>query len=165
MINEDIVFIETFYKELEENNIKYCVLRNCDEIINGNAHDIDMTVDIDKIDKMYHILMKTSQYLGWKMHLSSGNLHDKNNIKCYHFYKIVEGKPILLHFDIFPTFTWNGIVLLSNNDLLDSVEIDTIYHRANNGIEAVTKLFIRFLHEGFIKNKYKNYIKDIFEKE
>ena len=165
MFREDVVFVESFYKELKKNDIKYCILRNSDEIIEGNAHDIDMTIDMSKIDKAYFILIKTAKLLGWKMHLKTGTLDDENNIKCYHFYKVIEGKPILLHFDIFPTFTWKGIVLLSNEDLLENIEIEPVYNKSNPGVESVTKLFIRFLHQGTIKDKYKDYIKYIFETE
>lgn len=41
----DIEFVESFYKRLEEEKIDYCILRNVEEVINGDAHDIDMVVD------------------------------------------------------------------------------------------------------------------------
>lgn len=163
MIKEDTFFVECFFKKMKEKNIAYCILRNSEEVALGDAHDIDMTVDINRIDQVYFLLMETAKELEWKVHLKMGNLDDKNNMKSYHFYKIKDSKPILIHFDIFPTFTWKGMVLLSNNDLLDNIKYRDIYTSANDGIESVTKLFIRLLHNGYIKEKYKEYIKMVFE--
>lgn len=166
-MKEDILFVESFYKELIQQNIKYCILRNADEVERGDAHDVDMTVDDDCLKKAEVILMSVAAALGWKLHIKTGSAKDKYNIKCYHFFRVVndaedDDSIQIVHFDIFPSFTWDGYVLLSNNTLIHGIDESSVYHKADPAVEAVTKLFIRLLHNGYIKEIYKEYIKAVF---
>ncbi|WP_418747612.1 hypothetical protein [Frisingicoccus sp.] len=164
----DILFVESFYKELEQQNIKYCILRNADEVEQGDAHDIDMTVEDGCLQIVEKILLSVAQKTGWKLHIKTGDAKDKYNIKCYHLFKVVSDAKgadtiQIVHFDIFPTFTWNGYVMIDNAILIHGIDESNIYHRADPAVEAVTKLFIRLLHNGYIKTKYKKYIKETFD--
>lgn len=167
-MREEILLVEAFFKKLKKQNIKYCILRNTEEIESGNAHDIDMTVDDDYLKAAEDILLSVAESMEWKLHLKTGSARDKYHIKCYHFFKIVkdtvgDDSVKIAHFDIFPTFTWNGYVMLDNDTLIYGLDDSNIYHRANPAVEAVTKLFIRLLHNGYIKEKYKEYIRNVFE--
>lgn len=163
----DILFVEAFFKELKGQNIKYCILRNADEVERGDAHDIDMTVDENFLKKTEDILISVAKEQGWKLHIKTGSSKDRFDIKCYHFFSVIEAQEKnsiqIVHFDIFPTFTWNGYILLDNGALTQGIDESTIYHRADPVIEAVTKLFVRLLYNGYIKEKYKQFIKDVFE--
>lgn len=164
-MNIDIEFVEAFYSRLEEENIDYCILRNVEEVINGDAHDIDMTVDSARLIDSESILFTTASDLGWKIHIRTGSSKDSVNIKCYHMFKIFENKIHIVHFDFFPTFSWSGYVLIDNKTLLDNTDKKTIYHMAAPEVEAVTKLFIRLLHNGYIKSKYKKDIVTVFREK
>ena len=164
----DILFVESFYKELEQQNIKYCILRNADEVEQGDAHDVDMAVDDGCLQETEKILLSVAQLKGWKLHIKTGSVKDKYNIKCYHLFKIISDEKCadtiqIVHFDIFPTFTWNGYIILDNDILIHGIDESSIYHRVDPAVEAVTKLFVRLLHNGYIKTKYKEYIKAVFE--
>lgn len=158
----DIEFVESFYKRLEEGKIDYCILRNVEEVINGDAHDIDMVIDSSRLIASENILFTTASDLGWKVHIKTGSCKDAINIKCYHLFKISENKIHIVHFDFFPTFSWNGYVLIDNKTLLANVDKKTLYHTAAPEVEAVTKLFVRLLHNGYIKSKYKRDIVAVF---
>lgn len=153
-MNCDGEFIKEYFTELEKADIKYCILRNAEEVEAGDAHDVDMTVELSSMSQAFDIMDQTAVRLGWKMHMMTGTKKDPVNIKCMNFFKIVDGKPILVHIDFFPTCTWQGMVLLDNQAMIDQIDTTNIYHRANCGIEAVTKLFIRLLHNNYIKEKY-----------
>ena len=158
----DIEVVETFYNRLEKEKIDYCILRNVEEVINGDAHDIDMAVDSERLIDSENMLFAIASDLGWKVHIRIGSCKDNINIKCYHMFKISENKIHIVHFDFFPTFSWNGYVLLDNKTLLDNTDKKTIYHTAAPEVEAVTKLFVRLLHNGYIKSKYKKDIVTVF---
>ena len=147
---------------IREEKIDYCILRNVEEVINGDAHDIDMVVDSSRLITSENILFTTASDLGWKVHIKTGSCKDAINIKCYHMFKISENKIHIVHFDFFPTFAWNGYVLIDNKTLLANVNKKTIYHTAALEVEAVTKLFVRLLHNGYIKAKYKRDIVAVF---
>ncbi len=164
----DIDFIEEIFSNLESTGIKYCILRNADEVASGTAHDIDMTLDSGRLLQAEEILMRAAKALGWRLHLRMGSTRDSVNIKSYHFYRLTDNYEkdckniFIVHFDIFPTFVWNGRILLENRHLLESVDTSTIYHRASPPIEAVTELFVRLLHNGYVKDKYKPFIRRVF---
>ena len=162
-MNCDSVFVKNYFTALEKENIKYCILRNADEVENGDAHDVDMTVELRSMRQAFDIMKSVAENLGWKMHMMTGDIRDKINIKCMNFFKVVEGKPILVHFDFFPTSTWSGMVMLDNETLLEGIDCSTIYHKANPAVEAVTKLFIRLLHNNYIKEKYIPFIFEVFQ--
>lgn len=156
-------FIESVFSRFEKEKIQYCVLRNVEEVIQGDAHDIDMAIDSRYQKEANNFLLEIAERLGWRCHIKTGSMKDKTYIKSYHFYNSDNWIKIV-HIDIFPTFNWNGYILLSNSDLLEGAIVDTVYHRASCSVEAVTKLFIRLLHNGKIKEKYQDYIFDVFSK-
>lgn len=160
--NKEIIFVEEFFKRLEEQKIAYCILRNADEVKQGDAHDIDMAVDEKHLADFENVLKECGDEFGWKLHSKSGTAKDRYNIKCYHYYFIDSEKIYIVHIDVFPTFNWNGYVLLDNSVLIEEIETDSVFHKANPAVEAVTKLFIRLLHNGYVKTKYKQYIQEIF---
>lgn len=162
-MNCDNEFVKNYFVALEKENIRYCILRNADEVENGDAHDVDMTVELKSMRRAFDIMKSIAENLGWKMHMMTGDIRDKVNIKCMNFFKVVEGKPILVHFDFFPTSTWSGMVMLDNSTLLKDIDCSTIYHKANLAVEAVTKLFIRLLHNNCIKEKYIPFIFEVFQ--
>lgn len=162
--NINIKFVETLFERLKSQNIRYCILRNADEVERGDAHDIDMTVEEEHTQDFEKLALEVAQTQGWRLHLKTGSAKDTINIKCYHFYKAENSKIHIVHFDVFPTFSWGGYMLLDNAVLINNIDTSSLYHKSSPEVEAVTKLFIRLLHNGYIKSKYKEYIKSVFEK-
>lgn len=159
----NIRFIKSFFEELNLNNIRYCILRKLNEILKGEAHDIDMVVDYKKINKVKDILEKLSKKYGCKKFLEL--IKDNGNLTAIHFFLIDDAKNIyIVHFDLFKTFSWNGIVLIDNEKLLEKRICDNGIYLCNRSIEAITKLFSRYLYQGYIKNEYKNDISLLFLK-
>lgn len=160
-------FIMAYFTELEKQEISYCVLRNVEEVISGDAHDIDFTVDITRMKEAANVMKQIALDYGWVLHFNSGDMDDKKNIKCLHFYKCddVNRKIEIAHFDIFPVFTWEGFKLLDNAQLLDGRNVYMGIYKASDTVESVTKLFIRLLHNGKIKDKYKPAIKAVFSSQ
>ncbi|MCD7862796.1 MAG: hypothetical protein LUG61_04635 [Lachnospiraceae bacterium] len=163
-MNYEVDFVKAIFKAFEKENIEFCVLRNADEVESGDAHDIDMTADADRLVDVENIMLRVADECGWKMHIKIGSPKDKTNIKCYHFYFADESKKEIhiAHFDVFPTFAWKGYVLLENLCLINNIDSGSEIHKSDASVEAVTKLFIRLLHNGYIKSKYKEYIQVVF---
>lgn len=157
-------FIMAYFTELEKQGINYCVLRNVEEVISGDAHDIDYTVDISRMKEAADLMRRVANEYGWVLHFNSGDINDKKNIKCVHFHKCDDTtKEIeIAHFDIFPVFAWEGFTLLNNSVLLNGKKNYMGIYKSSDEVESVTKLFIRLLHNGKIKDKYKPAIQSVF---
>lgn len=153
----NLLFLHAFFSDLQEKGIKYCILRNADEVKAGTAHDVDMTVDVARLEETETILANTAAKQEWKLHLKTGRAADKHNIKCYNFFLLDEEarKISIVHIDIFPTIAWNGFELLPNHALLAGRRLNGLFPAAGEETEAVCNLFTRLLFNGYIKEKYK----------
>lgn len=164
-MKETTAFVEGLYQKYIDNGIRYCILRNVEEVEQGDAHDVDMTVDVKRMLEAEMLILQHAEKTGWKLHIKTGSAKDTLNIKCYHFYKVVNNEIHILHFDFFPTFMWKGYILLDNAQLLANMDESTLYHCASPAVEGVTKLFIRLLHNGYVKDKYKAKIQFVFQED
>lgn len=160
----ELCFVKGFFRELQNQGISYCILRNVDEVIRGDAHDVDMTIDAEMLPKAEATLADTAKQNGWKLHLKTGDISDRYNIKCYHYFRIDEEKEQIhiVHIDIFPTFSWKGIELLPNQVLISDIQPSDLFPKAADYIEAICNLFTRLLFNGYVKDKYKNDIQNTF---
>ena len=161
----NIKFIETFFSKLRQNQIEYCIIRNAEEVQQGDAHDVDLTVDENQLIKTHELLSSIANELGWTPHLITGRQQDKVNIKCYNYFYIndSEKKIYIVHIDIFPVYSWRGYEILPNSLLLKNINKDTIYHKLAPETEAVCNLFVRLLYNGKIKDKYKPKVLTTFQ--
>lgn len=157
----DIAFLQELFIRFEKEEIPYCVLRNSSEIINGDAHDIDMVVESKSFATVREILANVSQDK-WKIHCTSEK--DNGNLVAIHLYNLDNGKPILIHFDFFHSFGWNGYKLISNEQLLKGRKKREWLYEASYPVQAVTMMFSRYLYHGYIKGEYRNFIKLVFKK-
>lgn len=160
----DLIFLKTFFSSLQSKKIQYCILRNVEEVKQGDAHDVDMSIDAEKLQEAEELLIDTAQSLNWNLHLKTGSSKNKYDIKCYHFYYINEqNREIhIVHLDIFPTFQWKGYELLSNKTLLTATRSDGLFLTTSAEAEAICNLFTRLLFNGYIKDKYKDSIQKVF---
>lgn len=161
---EDLAFITEFYASLTAAGIAYGILRNAEEVAAGDAHDVDMTVDVTRQKEAEKLLYATARKLGWQLHLKTGSAGDKYDIKCYHFFKVVGGETDLhlIHIDIFPVFSWNACILINNAEMLEAGDKEGIFRRIAPAAEAVSKLFVRLLYSDYVKEKYRPSIQQMF---
>ena len=161
----DMELIESFFTLLNDRGIDYGIMRNAQEVAEGDAHDIDMCIRDSRMQEAETLLNKQAERLGWKLHLKTGSSSDLSNIKCYNYHYVDKDtqRIYIVHIDIFPTFAWKGYELLSNDILLEEVQGNSLYHRIAPEAEAVCNLFVRLLYNGKIKDKYKPSILQIFQ--
>lgn len=160
----EIIFTESFFSAMAEKGIRYAILRNADEIRCGEAHDIDMAVEVSRMAEVQQCLFAAAVSHGWVLHYKSGTLCDPYHLKAYHFYHIGadETDIRLIHFDCFATFGWGGVVAIGNATLLEGTDESTLYHEAHPAVEAVIDLFARLLPYGYVKEKYRKRVQTFF---
>lgn len=158
----DIAFLQKLFIRFEKEEIPYCVLRNSSEILNGDAHDIDMVVESKSFSTVREILANVSGDQ-WRIHYASEK--DNGNLVTVHLYSIDNGKPILVHFDFFDAFGWNGYRLISNEQLLKGRKKRQWLYEASYPVQAVSMLFSRYLYHGYIKEKYRSFIRQVFKNQ
>lgn len=161
-----IRFVEACFRAFENKGVAYCIMRNADEVVAGDAHDVDLAVDDTKLAQAETCIFRTAEELGWKILFRTGSARDKYNIKCYNFYQMQpDGTPALAHIDIFTSFVWCSHILIDSRHTLQGMDTSTLYHRISPVTEAVTKLFVRLLYNGYIKRKYVPHITEVYRAE
>lgn len=161
----EITLTESFFSALAERKIRYAILRNAEEIRRGEAHDIDMVVEASRMAEVQQCLYAAARRLGWCLHHQAGTLCDPYHYKTYHFYRVGadETDIRLIHVDCMMTCGWNGIVAVGNETLLADADESTLYHEVHPAVESVISLFTRLLPYGYIKDKYRERVRNFFE--
>lgn len=159
-MRKDIEFIKSFFFELSRNKIKYCILRKADLILTGEAHDIDMVIDFSRMEEVMKILENLSTNMGWNLFFKSTK--DNGNLITIHYYIEFNKSIEIVHFDFFKNFSWNNIPLIKNEQLLYKSTCENGIYSCSKENEAITKLFSRYLYNGYIKEEYKVDIVDIY---
>lgn len=160
----DVLFIESYFNHLIQHGIDYCIMRNAEEVEQGDAHDVDLVIRDTQLKLAEKILYNLAEQKNWNAHLQTGLSSDNYNIKCYNYYYISEkeNKIFIVHIDIFPVFAWKGYEILPNYILLENINKKSIYHSMEPEVEAVCNLFVRLLYNGKVKDKYKPKISETF---
>ena len=161
-MQSDIGFVKKLFLCFEQEKVSYCVLRNSGEIISGDAHDIDMAIDFECFPLVCKIINDIAG-TEWKIHYISEK--DNGNLVAIHLYKIDHDIPVLIHFDFFQSFGWNGYSLISNGGLLKDRKKKEWLYEADYAVQAVCMLFSRYLYHGYIKEKYRDFIQQAFENQ
>lgn len=159
-MTKDVEFIKNIFRLLDSNKIQYCILRNEQEIISGDAHDIDMVVENSNFSNFSKLLTQQAFQCGWKFNLIMQK--ENNTMWGVHLFSVESGIPLLLHFDVIDTYGWNGYSLISNKKLLEDRKKVGWLYVASDAVQTVTMLFSRLLYHGYIKEKYRDYILRVF---
>lgn len=147
-------FIENCFRAFVQHKVTYGIMRNADEVERGDAHDVDLAVSIAHLQTAEDCLFRVAEEMGWKLLFRTGSAKDKHNIKCYNFYRLHEGAPVLAHIDIFTSFMWKAYTLLDNECIVSHIDTSSLYCRISPAAEAVDNLFHRLVYNGAIKRKY-----------
>lgn len=157
------IFVEACFQAFERLRIPYCIMRNAEEVEDGDAHDVDLIVCETKLREAEECIFQIANQQGWKILFRTGSPGDIYNIKCYNFYKILEdGTPALAHIDILASFVWCSHILIDSRHMLEGVDSSTLYHRIAPVPEAVSMLFGRLLYNGYIKRKYTPRVAEVY---
>ena len=155
----DVLFFKSLCNELEKKNIKYAINRKAEQINSGNFNDIDWTVDYRKIDEFYDILSDLCVKYDWKIFMNI----KKQGFETIHLFNYSNNRVLLLHFDLFNSFMWDGIELINNEELLQNIVKIDGYNSISPVLEAIIKLLTRLLFNGYIKEEYKQDILNVFK--
>lgn len=159
-------FVERCFLAFVQQGISYGIMRNAEEVERGDAHDIDLVVNVHQLRAAENSLFRIAEQEGWKLLFRTGASWDRYNIKCYNFYtNDADGSPVLAHIDIFPAFAWESYILLDNEYLMQNLDTGSLYHRISPIAEVVSKLFVRLLYNGAVKRKYIPHIEQVFSEQ
>lgn len=143
--------IKDFFKNLNNEKIRYAVLRNYELLPEANdSKDIDIVVAPDNLRKVVTILKKTAQenayQLIWKNEL--------DYLEGFVFVKIDGDSVYSIKLDIFNGFEWRGCSYMNYNLILDSAVDYNGFRVPIKAHEAFIMIVYYVLYAKTIKSKY-----------
>mgnify|MGYP004459834485 CR=1 FL=1 len=136
--------------ECETSRIKYCVLRNYEEIPNNIGHDVDILVAA----KDYLALVEIIGGTRGKFAVSIKKIWDKDGFYTYILYSFEEGEMCQLKLDIWIDLRWRGISWIDTDYILENREKCGITYRPSPGCEAAVSMLKELVGGGDIPEKY-----------
>lgn len=141
------------FERFENEQIKYAILRKVKEIMEGKAHDIDMVIEKTKVKEARKFLLRVAAECGWMLVMESWK--DSGNLLTIHFASVSECDIAIVHFDLFLNFSWNGYLMLENEQLLEGTKKRHGAYCVSDTVEMTTKLISRYIYHGKVKEEYR----------
>lgn len=156
----ELEFIKEIFDSFDDKEIPYCILRNADEILEGDAHDIDLVIEPAQYLEAIKLIDEICCRCRWRRHFEAER--DGGNVVSIHFFKLDDCSPTIVHLDIHRAYGWDGCSLINSSLLLKDRKKNQWLWEASDEVQAVTMLFSRLLFHGYIKGKYRPYIHETF---
>ncbi len=159
MISE---FLYTFFKELNNNNIRYCILKNHDKLSQENGNDLDIWVDGEHSTKLKKILFTCCARLNYSVIRPNVSPRIGGNAEGK-YYVVSNNSPFkVLHIDIWTYLYWRGIPIIDINKISKYIKYDGKgYKFLSSNISIYISLLNDILHKKKIRAKNKIKIKEI----
>ena len=149
--------VSTAFTRWKEADIPFVVLRNYQQLPHTTGHDVDVLVAPREIFRAEHILIESARDAGF--HLSNRAKFSPISLFFFNPETLAQSQ-----FDLFHTLNWRGLTLLPARAVLN--------WRVNRGLfdiphpvhEAINNLMGRQIYHGYVKDAYKEFIHDIFER-
>jgi hypothetical protein len=137
--------------------IAFVVLRNYQQLPHTTGHDVDVLVAPGQIAEAERILIESARAAGF--HLS--NRAKFSPISLFFF------NPETLdqsQFDLFSSLNWRGLTLLPARAVLNWRVDHGLFDIPHPVHEAINNLMGRQVYHGYVKESYKTFIHDVFER-
>lgn len=140
-----------FFKELENKNISYCVLRNYDDLPYYTNNDVDIWVE--NISEAEAVLRKAAQKNNLQiiMRMKRGGI-------CNYWYASLDGCATVIHIDLLTSLQWRNTFLIEPEIIKNNLIKFKEFFIPNKTYEGVYILLSGLLTRGEIKEKYQGKI-------
>lgn len=148
-------FLNRFFKDLESNDVDYCVLRNYQnlpEINEGN--DIDVLVSQENLKKILNILQSYKD-------LEITGVVARSYVHNVFIFGVEWGEFRSIQLDFITELSWKGQLFLDVKDVLSDRLTYKNFYIPSPIDEAIVSFFTSLLYGAFIKEKYLDRISHI----
>ena len=150
--NSMVDYLTDIFKELNDSNINYAVLRGYETLPYEVSHDIDFGVHVDDLTLMIEILDKVSSQNGYKLVYKS----TRKDIVQLYFYS--NGNCLKL--DLLTGFSYKGLKYLEMKEVLQQTKIHNGIKVLNEDAEVSLSFLKEFLHNGWIREDKLDILKE-----
>ena len=156
-------FLSRFFVKLNDAGIKYCVLKNYDQLPLHVGNDVDMWVGQGAQERFCEILSSVAKDLEWNRIAYSPRLKYKG--EGDHFF-VNEDLSEIIHIDLWSYINRRGVRYLNESVLADHLCLhENGFYIPSPGLEASILLLKDLIYQGKIFEKYHERITLLIKKE
>ncbi len=143
-----------YFNVLEDNNIKYCVIGNYEQLPQYTTNDVDFWVE-DK-EKAEKLLLSLAKELNIKLYMQNKTANGTNN---YFYYKHDNRSIEIIKIDLMSETAYKSIIPIVKSEVIQSNRKKyKNFYVANELIEGIMHLFYPLVTFGIVKEKYRDKI-------
>ncbi len=156
-------FLSRFFTKLNEAGIKYCVLKNYEQLPLHVGNDVDMWVKEGFQGKFREILLSVGRDGGWNMIAHSPRLKYKGEGD---YFFVNQDLSEIIHIDLWSYINRRGVKYLNSAVLEDHLCLhENGFYIPSPGLEASILLLKDLIYQGKIFKKYRKRITLLLKKE
>jgi len=149
-------WVPALFAAWEKAGIRYAVLRNYASLPEDTGNDLDLLVDPKQLRDAERILFRVMRDCG-------GAMHNRAEFSPVSLFFCDPRDGTQFHVDLFRDLKWRGFRLLRTEDVLSRVRRYNNMWVISLPDEAVLNLLTRLVFGGYVKDKYKPSIRQVFE--
>ena len=156
-------FVSSLFAEFNKQKIRYCVLRNYDDLPGAVGNDIDMWVRTTQALDFRGILFSVAKELNWELIRYLPWVNYKGG--RYFFIKQNE-RHVVVHIDVFNYLSWKGLSYIDESVIAGRLLLHPNgFFIPSPGVEASILLLKTLFFEGKVLEKYRQRIIDFSNKD
>ena len=163
-MNATSELLTTLFSRLNEEKIKYCILRNYEELPEWVGNDVDIWVEKKDWEKFHYVVKEVANILNYTL-----NYTPRLTIKGegdYFLSKFIDGRLNTIHIDSWAYLHWRGLCFVDESVIGKHLKWNEKgFYVLLPGVEASINLLKDLIYHGKVKEKYKDKIKEFLLKD
>lgn len=156
-------FLSRFFIRLNESGIKYCVLKNYDQLPLYTSNDVDMWIQDGFQAQFRDILLSVGQDDGWEMIVHIPRLKYKGE---GNYFFVNEDMSEIVHIDLWSYLNRRGVRYLNDVIFKDNLSLhENGFYTLSPGLEASILLLKDLIFQGKVLEKYREKITSLVHKD
>ena len=150
-------FVVATFTRWQLAQLPFVILRNYEELPRATGHDVDVLVPRCRMAEAESILLAAAREAGF--HLSNRAKFSPVSLFFFNPDTLSQAQ-----FDLFHTLNWRGLTLLPARSVLNWRVERGLFAIPHPIHEAINNLMGRQIYHGYVKDKYKDFIRATFTK-
>lgn len=138
-------FIKKFFQYLDEVEIAYCILRNYEGLPDSFSHDIDIQIELGKMNEFVKALLAFCDKTNWFCVRF-------DNRQGYHFFNLTNGSDVM-PLDVWMPMMYKSCMIICPKETIRTRKRYKGLWVASGGIEVANSLLKEVLYVGKVKDK------------
>ncbi len=141
--------LSRLFSELNDAGVRYCVLRNFEDLPESVGHDLDLFVCALDLGLFRTLLMRCSLHVGWEVIRTN----TREGFHSWYLTRLPGTQMQVLQVDVWTRIHWKSLEYIDSRHLVATRQDFSSFKTANPGCEAAISLLKEYLQAGKVKDR------------